>query len=882
MIARAWLVLLWCSCSTETIEDGVCGNGILDRGEDCDAPDSRCRACSIRCDETADCEAYDASGGTAGFVCGPDRLCHAPSGEFELSTQLGVPSTTLRITDVDGDGRADLLIPSQTQIATVRFATSDEDRQQLAIQTPIARGIATFGPLDNRGGNDTLIPTSDGIVAYTTTDTGQPAPFPFPSFVPQEEGTPLFVQPITQEHLSIVGVAADGTSLSYTAFDVGNQPPTDLAETGMCGGLASDVFGAFEDMIDVFDVAPQHQMVAMWLQPPPPEVSRLCVLSVEFEDPVYAVTEIPVTAVPASRPVFARLRGGECPSLVVSQSGALVEYQPVSPTRPCRFQVVPSLLLGAPAGAVPVGAVPLNPEILGASTVALAMSTGIYKLTNSTLQELYTADRPMRRIKTADMDGDGDLDVVATSFNPLGIGSDDIDLLDRRPAGFLRFRFDTETEIQTFQLGDFDGNEFGDVAYVDFGPEGTRLQIAYGVTDQLLPGVTVGAFGQLLSMVPTQIFDSSDRIGAITDLAVLFIDDGGAQPQGPVRPPRQPVPALSLLHGSPQRTMLAFFDPRDQFPAPPPESQFRAVVTGKFTTDGQVNDVIAIEQNGENARAYRTRGASGGQLGIDVSSILPLVGGCGGSTTNEKFDPTVFCLDDAHFLAWREPGATHHVVVAVDSRYTVIAFDPDKMIQDMNIGFEPWRDTFLPAEGAVVRELQQVEIAGAQKLMIALGDPVPFSTTTGSLFLCDFDLATGPTSCLDISARLGELLPRGDGSSYACYDAGIAGMARAARFEPPTGEPRELVLLCTLTEQSDGATFPVGGGLFRASLDLSRAEVLLDGVIAQSLEIGDVSGDGIEDLVLQDNPFSVSIFRQCTSRDTACKTFGGEPEMGGK
>jgi hypothetical protein len=225
-------------------------------------------------------------------------------------------------------------------------------------------------------------------------------------------------------------------------------------------------------------------------------------------------------------------------------------------------------------------------------------------------------------VQFADVDGDGDTDVVAS-----GKGAEDLDILDRKPGSFLRFRFDTAAPVGQFVVRDFDGNELPDIAYVEQDLVEQRLQIAYGTTDQFLPGVNVGTFSKIRSIVPAQIPDSTDPDLLIADLAVLFEEQVFDEVTFDVTI----VPAITLLHGSPQRTMLAFFDPRS--PPLAPQSQFRGVVAGSFSgPNSNGNDVLAVEQAGTLTRLYLSVGATNGELQSQDESDAANVADCKGGS----------------------------------------------------------------------------------------------------------------------------------------------------------------------------------------------------------------------------------------------------------
>src|SRR5438067_13756300 len=110
----AWLFLLVGCTDLAPLKPGVCGNGVLEPGEDCDSNDPTCIRCARVCSTASDCPTPD-------YACGIDGFCHAPGGA------LGAPSVPvpfqvddLVITDVNHDGVGDAIGLSKTSLV-VRF-----------------------------------------------------------------------------------------------------------------------------------------------------------------------------------------------------------------------------------------------------------------------------------------------------------------------------------------------------------------------------------------------------------------------------------------------------------------------------------------------------------------------------------------------------------------------------------------------------------------------------------------------------------------------------------------------------------------------------------------------------------------------------------------
>ena len=84
----------------------VCGNGVIEKGEDCDGASVGQNACNALCRLTCTAEGACPSG----FGCGNDGLCRQPTGTFEpFGPALALSAERLTLADFDGDGQNDLL-----------------------------------------------------------------------------------------------------------------------------------------------------------------------------------------------------------------------------------------------------------------------------------------------------------------------------------------------------------------------------------------------------------------------------------------------------------------------------------------------------------------------------------------------------------------------------------------------------------------------------------------------------------------------------------------------------------------------------------------------------------------------------------------------------
>lgn len=108
-------------CSTlDQIQAGICGNGIVEPGEDCDGSGHNCGApnsdhpCRFICQTQADCPAH--------YYCGSDGVCREPTGTF--SPQASIPAdqeVSFSVADVDGDGNDDIIGINQDKWLSVDY-----------------------------------------------------------------------------------------------------------------------------------------------------------------------------------------------------------------------------------------------------------------------------------------------------------------------------------------------------------------------------------------------------------------------------------------------------------------------------------------------------------------------------------------------------------------------------------------------------------------------------------------------------------------------------------------------------------------------------------------------------------------------------------------
>src|SRR5690348_14400093 len=108
MLRLALFAVVLAACTdVPAITSGVCGNHVLDPGEDCDQATGCTSTCRIACDpdQAMTCTAgFDGVCCPTGFACGTDGACRAPGGKLSAS-DITEPFEALEFTvaDIDHD-----------------------------------------------------------------------------------------------------------------------------------------------------------------------------------------------------------------------------------------------------------------------------------------------------------------------------------------------------------------------------------------------------------------------------------------------------------------------------------------------------------------------------------------------------------------------------------------------------------------------------------------------------------------------------------------------------------------------------------------------------------------------------------------------------------
>lgn len=221
-LALAAATLTGACLTLDDISENVCGNRVLDPGEDCDTTKetvangykgtctaagsaNECRfpvACDLREPGCSPQCAADVEGCVAqcpsGFRAGLDGICRRPSGVFaDPPTPVPFAGIEPYIVDLDGDGEKDLMVDGQDR-EHLAFMQAGNVRGTTEIRKRLNASVSVGRLTQNSPTPDIVIPTGttrqDGFALYRGTVGGPPDAYTFPSY---DLGAPFRIVPVS-------------------------------------------------------------------------------------------------------------------------------------------------------------------------------------------------------------------------------------------------------------------------------------------------------------------------------------------------------------------------------------------------------------------------------------------------------------------------------------------------------------------------------------------------------------------------------------------------------------------------------------------------------------------------------------------------------------
>jgi hypothetical protein len=644
MRSGLWLALALMACTqTSTITDNVCGNGVLEAGEDCDAPgDSACTAtCRIACtvaDRGSACTGLpDGQCCPTGSQCGVDGVCHAPSGT--VSSELVEPydMTYLVVADVDGDHIADVIGVNNSNVEVRYGDPSTPLARNYVAPSPVVTGGVGFGDLTGDGRIDIVIPTAGGLFAFETS-SGVPEPIPFPA----KTDAGMTHLRVATTPTAIITLDFVATANAIELGSVGRDfvtPGTLLAKP--CGSTQANTPRGRQ--LHPFSDGGRTLVPIQYFG------GAVCIASV---DGTTSGQLIPTTTpgFAGTRPdtigetFLASVLGNPCPDLLVSVETTAVPAVPQTIVFPgtgspgtcavstATFSVLPGVAFAA-----------IDLAITGAPRAVVTTSGFIDPKTGAVLA---APSRSWTYAIVTDLDHDGLDDLITTGT------STDVEAIFQKPGTTIPELTDFEiptTDVAAFiATGDFDGDGNGDIAIGTVDATATDgaadLEIAWGGASGGFEVTDVGTFSEPHDLVATNLVDESLPPG-FDQFDDLIVAQGGNTPTNPADPT-----LLIAEYGSTSRGLTAPFVFESRFGATlgtPLRSIGRGAVIGNFGTGGGTGAFAVFSAKGNSAPfGYTSVGLTATSYGDFTASVDAPFSSCGPA---DSAGDVPFCVDNAHY-----------------------------------------------------------------------------------------------------------------------------------------------------------------------------------------------------------------------------------------
>lgn len=537
----ALLVVLSCT-PLHDLQLGVCGNGVLESGEDCDTfvdptlmtgghcgldadlPNQRCRYV---------CERGRPDTCPRGWGCGPDGVCrYGVALEAVSAVELSTGAPSVRVGDVDHDGFWDQVIVG-AQATTVRFGPDFTSRELLAVEANDTFAIADF---DGTGTLDFAFARDRGLSVFLTRPDRSITAVPLAS---AQLGTEQVRVAPMSPLLGLAQTKDGGTQLA-------------LIEAGDGGGWKVTPVGA-----PVNAALPGRVFPANVDDSPGDELALLTagdrVVIFSADGGPRGSIDLPRDAGRwSSTVVLARVDGDALvDAFAFQQDGGCAFFKNVSDGGPSlAFEPAPL------KGAVPGQALAFG-DLDRDGWLDLVTTRGVFRATG---EPRYPAGGvAITEAAVGDFNRDGWPDVAAA------VGAASLAILLQKPdAGFNPLPIQLEGRATMLRVGDFDGDLVDDLLFVEKVDQDDRVAIVYGATSggPSAP-LRLGGAARIESIEAVQLDTPLDEI---SDFVGVFVS---------ARQSRNVV----FAHGTPGRAIVSTFNsPASVLPA--------TIASGRFSFEG--------------------------------------------------------------------------------------------------------------------------------------------------------------------------------------------------------------------------------------------------------------------------------------------------------
>ena len=531
----AVLVVLCAGCvDLADVDQGVCGNGVVEQGEFCDTFAPEGTACTPPEADTPCAFSCEDAACPDGWACGGDGLCRAASGTFEE-----VPSTAIieavnaRVADVDGDGALDVIGdgPAGVQIL---YGTGTAQFGERSVRPMRPLGQVGLTPRD-----PPLIVTTNEIgtvafevgddralrsLAFSSLDTGSSPLRAFAVHFGLSSFTDVFQ--VTADGICPVGFCDRPELVQPMPSGLG---VADLAARIPVGDIQQNALP-----FDEFVLASQGR-ASVWLY-----TTTLVSSQGDLLPKPTLVDTIALPGMARSEPrlydydndgfldllILVQTPGGD---LHVARANGAAGGLAQTATIEAQFD---NLVTDCGASSPwPLAIGELNARTLGGTNRPdFVVNTGVCvfnPLLGFSLAAVPSGGLPFARGVIGDFNGDGNLDAAGVTNNVRGI---DVFLATGNGL-FNRSHVDTVRPVGALRVGDFDGNFITDIAFLEPVDDANDITILYGSADGPLQSepVTMARIGSVVDFEPFDLVVPNLQLStdAITDLGIVFRDGQG-------------------------------------------------------------------------------------------------------------------------------------------------------------------------------------------------------------------------------------------------------------------------------------------------------------------------------------------------------------------